>query len=189
MKSRNEDILVGALCVLVIMVGVGTLAHWHRSQPITLDDTNTMEMAVEPAPLNDLPVQMLLDRIEEQEGFRSHPYRDTRGFLTIGFGTNLDAGITREAAAWLARHHLIKEMTELAERWPPFREQTPKVQSALLDFGYQLGVSGELGFHATLRAVENHQWEAAAQGVENSKWASETPSRAAWVAQVFREQK
>ena len=41
-------------------------------------------------------------RLQIEEGFRSMPYQDTTGHWTVGFGTNLDAGITRAmAAAWL----------------------------------------------------------------------------------------
>ena len=39
-----------------------------------------------------------------------------------------------------------------------------------------------------IEAVNAGDWEAAARAVEASKWATETRSRAEWVAGVFRAQ-
>ena len=38
-------------------------------------------------------------RCQVAEGFRPHKYLDTRGFETIGFGMNIDAGVSEHLAA------------------------------------------------------------------------------------------
>ena len=47
----------------------------------------------------------LLNLIRKHEGFRASAYRDTRGYLTIGYGRLIDArrggGITRQEAEFL----------------------------------------------------------------------------------------
>ena len=37
----------------------------------------------------------LVTRLQAEEGYRATPYRDTRGVLTVGYGTNLSEGLTR----------------------------------------------------------------------------------------------
>jgi lysozyme len=41
----------------------------------------------------------LIAEIKRHEGFRPMAYRDTEGFLTIGYGLNLDAGISEPLAS------------------------------------------------------------------------------------------
>ena len=38
------------------------------------------------------PYQAVVAQLQADEAFRAHYYRDTRGVLTIGYGTNLDQG-------------------------------------------------------------------------------------------------
>ena len=49
---------------------------------------------------------LVVDRIMAEEGFRAKPYPDSRGILTIGFGTNIGEGITRREAEFLLRERL-----------------------------------------------------------------------------------
>ena len=58
----------------------------------------------------DSVVDQLVDTVKQEEGFRSKPYRDSRGFLTIGYGTNLSIGITPVEGEILLRERL--EITE-----------------------------------------------------------------------------
>ncbi len=45
---------------------------------------------------------MLIDLIKRHEGLSLKPYMDSRGFLTIGYGRNLDAnGISKSEAEYL----------------------------------------------------------------------------------------
>lgn len=130
-------------------------------------------------------VSRLIELIEQEEGFRSKAYHDTRGVLTIGFGTNLSIGITRDEAEQLAISRLSQTYIHLNNSWPPYDRQPMEVQSALLDMAYQLGVVGVLKFHATLRALEAGDYRLAAHGVRSSAWNHQTPRRAERVAEVF----
>lgn len=46
-------------------------------------------------------VDIGLPRLQTEEGFRALPYKDTNGFETIGYGFNVQGGISRIAAAAL----------------------------------------------------------------------------------------
>lgn len=132
------------------------------------------------------PVGRLVDRLKGEEGFKSKPYRDTRGILTIGYGTAIGLGITPQEAEILLRYRLVEKEKELASAWPPYGEQPGPIQSALLDMSYQLGVHGVLEFQDMLAALAGKDYETAARAVEQSAWNRETPKRVERVAAVFR---
>ena len=55
--------------------------------------------------MSDHMLQDLIEDLKRDEGFRSHPYRDTVGKLTIGYGRNLDdVGISEREAEQLLHH-------------------------------------------------------------------------------------
>lgn len=134
------------------------------------------------------PVDRLVDRLKIEEGFRPKPYRDTRGIMTIGYGTAIELGISPQEGAILLRYRLVEKEKELASAWPPYGEQPESIQSALLDMSYQLGVHGVLEFHDMLAALTRKDYEAATRAVEQSAWNRETPKRVERVAAVFRSQ-
>ena len=127
----------------------------------------------------------LVDVLKEEEGFRAKAYSDTRGFLTIGYGTNISEGITREEASYLLNSRLLRFGHELADRWAPFDDMPTRVQSALMDMSYQLGVDGVLGFHKMLGHLEHHEWAEAKAEALDSVWDKETPRRTERVAERF----
>lgn len=124
--------------------------------------------------------------LQEEEGFRAHPYRDAGGVLTVGYGTNLDVGITREEGAYLLKERLRTEVAALAGTWPAYYDAPERARAALADMAYQLGGRGVLGFDELLGHVERREWDEAAAAALASVWASETPARAERVARVFR---
>lgn len=128
----------------------------------------------------------LVETISTEEGFRAKPYEDSRGVLTIGYGTNLAEGITRDEAEFLLENRIERTRQALRDQWEPFDDQPGNVQNALTDMAYQLGVTGALGFHKMLAALEAGQYETAAAEALASKWARETPARVKRVADAIR---
>lgn len=129
----------------------------------------------------------LIDRLEQEEGFRAKPYTDTRGVLTIGYGTDISEGITEAEGAFLMRTRLDRVSACIREHWPAYSGLTEPVGDAILDMGYQLGCEGVLGFHHMLQALEDRDYEAARAEALDSAWARETPARAHRVISAFPE--
>ena len=121
----------------------------------------------------------LVKRLQTEEGYRSRPYRDTRGVLTIGFGTNLSEGLTRGEALLLLRSRLDRIGECLAKRWTPWKLAGPRAREVLLDMAYELGCDGVLGFHDMLAALADRDFKAAAREMMNSRYARQVPHRAA----------
>lgn len=86
------------------------------------------------------------------EGFRSTPYRCPAGKLTIGYGINLDAGITPAEGLILLRHRLIGIEMELFHIFPWFSLLSKKRKDVLIDMTYNLGLQGLLNFKMMLNA-------------------------------------
>lgn len=127
----------------------------------------------------------VLETLKQQEGFSATVYHDSRGFLTIGYGTNLHKGITEKEAALLLEERLRDVQKLLTREWPPFESMPHKIQAVLLNMAYQLGVHGLLHFEEMLGALLVGQYERAAQHALNSKWAEETPTRVQNVIDTF----
>ena len=128
------------------------------------------------------PVDAVLPTIMQEEGFRSHVYTDTQGVLTIGYGTNLSEGITMLEAEALLRIRLTIANDGIHNSLPWLQDQPGRVQAAVLDMSYQLGVEGLLKFRAMIAALEAGNCAAAKAAALDSLWARETPGRASRVA-------
>ena len=130
---------------------------------------------------------LVVDRIMADEGFRAEPYPDSRGILTIGFGTNIGEGITRREGEFLLRERLAGTYQTLTKELPWLSDAPERQQSAILDMGYQLGPRGLLKFHGMLSALEAGDCPAAKAAALDSAWARETPERAERVTAILCE--
>ena len=131
---------------------------------------------------------LVLDRIMADEGFRSKPYPDQNGILTIGFGTNIGEGITRREGEFLLRERLAGTYESLTKALPWLSAAPERQQAAILDLGYQIGPHGVLGFHDLLSALEADNCPAAKAAALDSDWARETPQRAKRVTAILCEE-
>src|SRR5215471_20204162 len=84
--------------------------------------------------------------IERHEGYRQFPYKDSRGYLTVGYGRNLTSqGITElEGALLLARD--VRDIEQAFTRFQWWGPLEPERKAVLLDMAYQLGFAGLLSF-------------------------------------------
>ncbi len=127
-------------------------------------------------------------RLQAEEGFRSIPYQDTTGHWTVGFGTNLSAGITRSmASAWMLET-LAKNRAEL-EKLPWFSALAPSAQDVIEDMNYNLGLDSLLQFHDMIAALSQTQpdYARAADAMRESLWMRQVPNRAGPLADAMEE--
>lgn len=122
--------------------------------------------------------------LEQQEGFRAKPYRDSRRFLTVGFGTNLDAGITRAQAEALMQQQLDDNEVALM-MFPWFAGLDPVRRGVIENMAYNMGVGGVLGFTDMIAAIEAKDWPEAARQMRASVWAVQVGDRAKVLARIM----
>ena len=128
----------------------------------------------------------LIAWVAQEEGFRATPYRCPAGFLSVGYGLNLDAGITRDEAAAILTMRLETVADALALYLPWWGRLDEVRRGVLTAMAYQMGVMGLLKFKGTLGAVARGDYEAAARGMLSSRWAQQTPARAQRSAAAMR---
>ena len=132
----------------------------------------------------DWKVDLVTRDLKKDEGFRSRPYRDTEGLLTIGYGTLLENGISAEEAELLLIHRVKIILEELDSKVPI--ELPPTVQLAVANMAYNLGVPRLLGFKKMWKAIAIKDYETAAKEALDSKWARQVGSRAERIAEMIR---
>lgn len=122
----------------------------------------------------------LEQEIADDEGRVPHAYQDSLGFWTIGVGRLIDrrkGGRLREDEIdFLFDNDVAEKEAFLDRNLPWWRRLDDNRQRVLLNMAFQLG-GNLLGFKNTLAAIDRGDWAAAAAGMRNSKWATQTPAR------------
>lgn len=133
----------------------------------------------------------LLAQLKIDEGFRERPYKDTTGNLTIGYGTNLDAGITEPEGEYLCGNRISVAEADLDARLPWWRTMSDARQQGLVNLCFNMGwgdgTRGLSGFRKMLSDLQSGDYDGAASDLLLSKYAAEVGDRAKRIAQQFRE--
>jgi len=132
----------------------------------------------------------LIKDLKRDEGWRPSAYKDSLGFLTIGYGFLIDDRKGGELPVDVAEHWLAYAVTRrwnaLVSKIPWILEQPEDVQRAIGNMSYQLGVDGVLKFQHMLEALQDGDRARAADEALDSKWHTQTPQRAKRVASLIR---
>jgi lysozyme len=121
-------------------------------------------------------VDLAVSRLQTDEGFRSTAYRDTAGHLTIGYGFNVDAGISQYAALALLDAQTQEIATQLAQ-YPWYQGLDDVRASVMIELAFNLGLHGLLGFVHMLAALDLKDWQTAHDQLLDSDAARELPTR------------
>ena len=131
----------------------------------------------------------LIDMLILHEGLELKPYQCTADKTTIGVGRNLsDVGITEEESKYLLLNDLQRIQKEV-EHWTFMESLSEPRQAVLLDMVFNMGISR---FNAntwvkTFAAIQDNDWEKAANEMLESKWAKQVGQRAIRLSQMMRK--
>ncbi len=124
-------------------------------------------------------------QIKADEGIRLHPYADTAGKQSIGYGRNLtDNGIDIDEAEAMLDKDLAKLIVAVPLRWSPFTTLDNVRQTVILNIAYNAGVNGLMLFRHMLAACARGDFETAAAEIRNSQLA---PGRAMRLAKQMQK--
>ena len=127
------------------------------------------------------------EMLKRHEGFRSKMYRDSLGVWTIGYGLNLESGITEEEAAYLLDMRVRKIEEILNKSLYFWDELSPIRKEVLINMAYNLGVDGLYKFRTTLRLIGEKRYEEASNQMLNSLWARQVPNRARELSNLMKD--
>lgn len=138
--------------------------------------------------MGDLTTQeIFLSTVKRAEGFRSKPYRDTVGKLTIGYGRNLDdVGISEWEASLLFDLDVQRTAHELIDALPWIAGLDEVRRAVLVEMAFNMGVAGLLQFKNTLALVRKGMFAEASRAMLDSKWAGQVGHRADRLAESMR---
>lgn len=124
--------------------------------------------------------------IQDEEGCRLKPYRDSKGKLTIGYGTLIEDGITRKEADYLFENRFSEHWCK-AWGYSWFPGLTEARQAVVVSMMYQMGRAGFNTFIKFRAALSEGKYNLAAEEMLDSKWAREdSPERAERAADMMR---
>ena len=133
--------------------------------------------------------EKLLDMLMLHEGLELKPYQCTADKTTIGVGRNLqDVGITEDEAKYLLQNDIDRILKEV-EHWSFLEKLNEPRQAVILDMVFNMGVTR---FNAntwvkTFAAIQDNDWEKAANEMLESKWAKQVGQRAIRLSQMMRK--
>ncbi len=126
--------------------------------------------------------------IKGYEGLDLHSYVDTNGHVTVGWGRNLEDGISLDEAELMFQNDLKKTIDELEQKsW--FTMQNPGVKNALINMNFNLGIEKLLEFKTMIHCLSARDFTGAALAALDSVWAKEVGQRAKDIAVMIREGK
>ena len=134
-------------------------------------------MSYETLTLSNEEHEATIAQLKSDEGFREHMYKCSANKTTIGYGFNLEVGLTEEESDVLLRFKISKLKEALGEyRWYRLLNGTRK--GVILNMVYQMGLGGVLKFKKMIAAIEEGDYNAAAIEMMDSSWFRQTPNRA-----------
>lgn len=128
--------------------------------------------------------------IKQDEGTKKKngkhiPYKCSAGILTIGYGRNLEKGISDQAAEFLFQEDMA-EVRGQCVKFPWFRDLTEARQAVIENMVFNLGLGTFLEFKNTIALIENKKYEEASTNMLKSKWATQVGPRAERLALMMK---
>ena len=117
-----------------------------------------------------MDLSKLKQNIIKNEGFESKPYLCPNKKLTIGYGRNLENGITEREAVILLENDLLSLKLELEDKLSVFKNLDDIRQNVILEMAYNMGVPKLLNFKKTIEFLKKNDFDSASKEMLNSKW-------------------
>jgi lysozyme len=130
-------------------------------------------------------IDIALPRLKLEEGYRKHYYKDTLGFLTIGYGLNLDAGMSEPLAATILEWFVENTYSQISG-YDWYQACDEVRQSVLIDLAFNMGLAKLLGFQHMLAACKVQDWGTAADELQNSTWFTQVGTRGPALVALLR---
>ncbi len=129
-------------------------------------------------------VDSALPRIKVNEGYLEKPERGPGGHLNVGYGCNLDAGMSEYAASALCAAQIQERALALSAYW--WAKGLDDVRfGVIVEVSFNIGLTGLLHFVDMLGCVGKRDWIGAQAALLDSDAARELPGRYQRLGQIL----
>ena len=125
--------------------------------------------------------------LRRHEGFSKLPYKCPTGHLTIGYGHNLENGISAAAAEFILQEDLARAERAVKNSLPWWWKLDDARQFVLVDMAFNMGLAGLKGFKKMLAAAEQGDYQTSAKEMLASKWAEQVGRRAVELSKIMQK--
>jgi len=142
--------------------------------------------------------ELAKNTILKHEGFKTRPYKDSKGLWTVGVGHLIGDGksLPKEFDREFSREEIqalyeedFKEHKKAAEKIPGYNNLNEKGQTALIDLTFNMGPSWYKKWPMLVKQLEAGDIEGAARNLEGSDWYKQVKSRGPEVVALLRQGK
>ena len=134
-------------------------------------------------------MQSLIKQIKHHEGYRSRVYKCTEGYDTIGYGFAIkDLVVSEEVCEMILLEKLEFLEKSIKNRFSWYDESPQVIKEVIMNMCYQLGITGVSKFRKAISALQEGDWNEAADEMLDSLWARQTPNRAKELSDIVRNQ-
>lgn len=120
------------------------------------------------------------------EGLNLLPYRCPTGHLTIGYGHNLEQGISKQVAEFLLREDMHYAQQEVQKAFSWWKDLDEVRQFVMVDMCFNMGVRNLRTFKKFATAARRGDYTTAAREMLDSRWAVQVGYRARELAEMMK---
>lgn len=130
---------------------------------------------------------LLKTTLRKHEGYRNKVYQCSAGKLTIGIGHNLDdLGLDDNVIELQFQNDVEKCVADCGYLFDSFESIPDNKQSVLANMMFNMGLPVLSKFKKMIKAVDNQQWDEAANQMLDSRWAGQVGNRAVELSNIMR---
>lgn len=123
--------------------------------------------------------EALQTKLKKEEGLHLQSYECPTGYQSIGYGRNIEqVGIKKAEAEMLLQNDMEDVFVFLDQHIPMWKYEAFNIRLVLCDLCFNLGIKGLLKFKKFLRAIDESDYELAAEELKASKYYNQVANRA-----------
>ena len=134
-----------------------------------------------------MDMSKLINTLRRHEGVKNTLYKCTSDKWTIGVGRNLeDVGLSEEEIDMLLKNDITRTEELLDEYMDWWSDLDYVRQDAMINFVFNVGIGTAMKFKKAMTALEEGDYEIAADEMMDSNWSKQVGDRAVEVTEMIR---
>jgi len=133
-------------------------------------------------------MEQLIEMLKRHEGVKSHVYKCSAGYESIGVGRNISKtglGLSEDEVQYLLESDISRVIKELSLEYPWFSSLDDVRKDAMIDISFNLGATRLRGFKRALAAMDVADYKMAATEFLDSKWSRDVKGRSYELASMI----